>query len=110
MKINDVELHLDLYDAQTARRYEKAVEGLQTASTAEPDAKLSENIERQCQAVFAFFDTLFGEGTSVQIFGQTQNLNLCLDAIEKVAACVNEQKQAFLKKAGSAMHLSGGEQ
>lgn len=110
MKINDVELHLDLYDAQTARRYEKAVDGLQAASKTDPDAKLSENIEQQCQAVFDFFDTLFGEGTSAQIFGQNENLNLCLDAIETVAACVNEQKQAFLKRAGNAVHLSGGGQ
>lgn len=40
-------------------------------------------IRSQCEAIFKFFDNVFGEGTAKTIFGEKVNLILCVESYEQ---------------------------
>ena len=68
-EINGLSLELDLNDADTSERYEKAFEAMQSSESRLPkDGKLSERIRAYCKLFRELFDTLFGAGTSEKIF------------------------------------------
>lgn len=92
MIINNVELpDIDVTDAQEMERYEaahdKVAEKMKNL-TAEGKRR-SELIRIQCEAVFEFFDDVFGTGTAAKIFGNYENLIICLDAYEDAVLEVN---------------------
>lgn len=82
MKINGIKFEFDVMDADLAVLAEKELEVL--ANTTVPaGSSWSQIIIIQCEATFKFFDSVFGEGTSKQLFGEKTNLNMCLDAIDQ---------------------------
>ena len=96
VNINGVELEFDIYDLDTAKRYEAALKGLGTESSElQPGASLVESIEKECNMTFQFLDLLFGEGTSNKVFGSKCNLNACLEAVEAVTTDVSRQRSAL---------------
>ena len=101
MKINNVELEdVDIFDVDTAEKYEEAVKKVQKESEESKqleDISLSAMIRKQCNAVFDCFNTIFGEGTDKKVFGQKVNLMTCLKAFEELIVNVNEQKQELEK-------------
>lgn len=93
MNINGVELDFDIFDASVAKRYETALETLNTLPKSDEGQTLSDSILAQCDAVFSFFDILFGPGTAEKLFDHRKNLKECLDATEQVVLTVNQQQK-----------------
>lgn len=92
LTINGVELEFDIFDLDTAEAYEDGMELVQkTAASAPKNKSLTDVIQVQCQAVFDFFDMVFGEGTSGTVFGNRMNLMHCLKAFEQVVKHVDLQ-------------------
>lgn len=98
MIINGVELEdLDIYDLEVAEKYEKALAKVRELSTKDNSKSLSEGIKFQCNLIFDFFNTVFGEGTDKDIFGNKVNLMTCMKAFEEIVLKVNEQKKELEK-------------
>lgn len=94
LKINDVELELDLMDADMAEKYEKAYRKMQRDVVNIPkNLSLAESIRKQCKLIFNFFDEVFGEGTSEKIFGNKTNLRECVKAVETIIDHVNKDAE-----------------
>ena len=94
LKINNVELELDLMDADMAEKYEKAYRKMQRDVTNIPNnLSLAENIRKQCKLIFNFFDEVFREGTSKKIFGNKTNLRECIKAVETLIDHVNKDTE-----------------
>lgn len=94
MVINKVEIgDLDLYDADNLEKLENVLAEIGIKyKEAQAEAKTSENIRKQCNIVFDCFNSLFGEGTDLKIFGGKTNLLVCLKAFEELISQVNEQR------------------
>lgn len=97
LEINGAELEFDIFDAETAEKYEVALNNMsvagEEASKIGKEGKLSECIRAQCEGVFDFFDDIFGTGTAEIVFGEKTNLRICLDAAAKVINSVDEQQK-----------------
>lgn len=94
LKINDVELELDLMDADMADKYEKAYRKMQKDVANIPkNLSLAENIRKQCKLIFNFFDEVFTEGTSKKVFGNKTNLRECIKAVETLIDYVNKDTE-----------------
>lgn len=94
MIVNGVELeNLDIYDVEVAEKYERGLEKIKNMSEDVVDKSFSESIKIQCNHIFDFFNTLFGEGTDTKVFGNKVNLVTCLKAFEELISQVNEQRK-----------------
>ena len=91
--INGKELDFDICDFDTVQRYEQGLQKLQNLSVKEKAR--SGVIREHCEAVNAFFDDLFGEGTAKALFGGKYNLTRCLDAIRTLQDSVQEQGDKY---------------
>lgn len=92
MFINNVELpDIDVSDALVMENYEavhdKVAEKMNNLDV--NGKRRSELIRIQCEAVFEFFEDVFGEGTAKKVFGESVNLTTCLNAYEAVVIEVN---------------------
>lgn len=92
MLINNVNLpDIDVSDALIMENYEaahyKVAEKMNKLDTA--GKRRSELIRIQCEAVFEFFEDVFGEGAAKKVFGESVNLTTCLNAYEAVVIEVN---------------------
>lgn len=67
-KINGLELHLDIEDADTAEKYETAMDVLAENAPKDKSAGAAAYIRAYCNAFRMLYDTLFGAGTAAQIF------------------------------------------
>ena len=104
MIINNVELpDIDVSDALVMENYEAAHDKVaEKMNNLDVNGKLrSELIRIQCEAVFGFFEDVFGEGAAKKVFGESVNLTTCLNAYEAVVIEVNnlEKKVAGHYKA-----------
>lgn len=100
MVINKVELEdLEIFDADVAEKYEKALETVVEKTKKLEGLKTSVVIRKQCEFVFELFNTLFGEGTDVKVFGGKCNLIVCMKAFEELINYCNEQKKEVEKMA-----------
>ena len=94
LKINDVELEIDLLDADMAECYESAYRKMQKDVENIPkNLSLAESIRKQCKLIFNFFDEVFGQGTSKKIFGNRTNLRECLKTVETLIDYVNKDAE-----------------
>lgn len=90
MNVNNVELEIDFFDLETSEKYEKALNKV-TNSASKVQQKVEKEkkgmtflIKTQCELIFDFFDEIFGEGTSLKIFGKKTNLRVCMDAFATI--------------------------
>lgn len=103
MKINGVELEdIDLTEVGTLKKYEDAHK--KVVEVAENTKKLKDPvqmIQKQCKAVFDFFNSLFGEGTDKKVFGDKVSLKVCVKAFaefnEYVANDIKETNEMVNK-------------
>lgn len=93
MKFRDMELDFDIYDADTAEVYESAVQTVLENAVAKEGESLADGIRRQCNTVFAFFDTLFGDGFHKELFGERTNMMECLQAFKEFLGLVAKQRE-----------------
>lgn len=96
MKINNVELEMDIYDADTMEKVENAVTNVVENVNKEYKTN-SEAIRLQCSSIMDCFNTIFGEGIDKQIFGEKTNLIKCFEAFEILANEILEQKKKISK-------------
>lgn len=91
--VNGVELEFNIYDLDCAEKYEEAVALVEKEANEYKSSskKISDVIKSQCQSVFNFFDDVFGEGTSEEVFGERTNLMECLNAFRTVTSAVKKQ-------------------
>lgn len=69
-KYNDVELELNMADADFVETYEKAFEKMgESEKRLQKIGKYSEQIKAYCNMYYDLFDDLFGEGTGQRLFG-----------------------------------------
>lgn len=109
MIINNVELpDIDVSDALVMENYEAAHDKVaEKMNNLDINGKRrSELIRIQCEAVFEFFEDVFGEGAAKKVFGDSVNLTTCLNAYEAVVVEVNhlEEKVAGQYKAKFGNH------
>lgn len=80
IKLNGIELELDIFDADTADRYEKAVDLL----PCEPaGTKMSDAIRSESKSAREFIETIFGEGVGVKVLPK-DNLTTAYEVVETV--------------------------
>lgn len=95
MIINGVELEdLDIFDADVAEKYEKALNNVMDGAKKLQTKTISnaEAIREQCKLVFNCFDELFENGTSEKVFGNKSNLLVCMKAFDELVSKINDQK------------------
>lgn len=84
--VNDVELELDMMDADVFERYEQCSNELQKKieQTDYDSMSTADGMRFQCRAVERFFDSVFGAGTAKVVFGEKNNhLGQHVDAFAK---------------------------
>jgi len=92
MNINGVELELDIFDADVAEKYDKAIKKVMNIEDTK-SMSIGEGIRTQCKAIFNVFDELFGQGTHERVFGDKVNLLECLKAFEALITGINEKNK-----------------
>lgn len=110
MIVNNVELpDIDVSDALVMENYEAAHDKVaEKMNNLDVNGKRrSELIRIQCEAVFEFFEDVFGEGAAEKVFGESVNLTTCLNAYEAVVIEVNNLDK---KVAGQYKAKSGNRQ
>lgn len=95
MIFKDMELDFAIFDAETADLYEEAVKTARDEAVKKAGETLGDAIRRQCNAVFNFFDTIFGEGFHKELFGPRTNLMECIGTFRDFIKAVDEQKAAL---------------
>lgn len=93
MVFRNIEVDFDIYDADTAEVYEGAVQTVLESAVPKEGESLADGIRRQCNTVFAFFDTLFGDGFHKELFGQRTNMIECLQAFKEFLELVSKQRE-----------------
>lgn len=98
IKINGVELEdLDIYDLEVAEKVDKELNFVGEVGGKLEGLSTPEVIRTQCNAIFKFFNALFGEGTDKKIFGDKVNLVTCLEAFDEFVTQVRNQKERIKK-------------
>lgn len=91
-KINGLELHLDIEDADTAEKYETAMDQLESDFPKDKSGGTSAYIRAYCRAFRALYDTLFGDGTADQIFdGISDNMRKYTTVYGEFLAFISKQ-------------------
>ena len=83
MIVNGVNLpDPDVGDAAFIETFENAQKKCvsKMTSVSKENIKWSAKIHRQCEAIFDFFEEVFGDGTAKIVFGDSVNLKICVDA------------------------------
>lgn len=93
MNINGVECEFNLYNYDTAKRYEDSLRNLEKIKCT--SKTLAGVIREQCDIARAFIDYNFGEGTSAEIFGDRLDLYEHTDVVGQIIAEANRQKEAY---------------
>lgn len=89
VKINNVELELDLIDIDEKERFEEYYGMMNdTVQDAVKNINKSDSksvyMRKICKIVMDFFDNLFGEGVSNEIFDGRVNIKTCILAIQEI--------------------------
>lgn len=89
MKINNVTLDFDLYDADNVElreRYFEKLDEMKTVAEDIPDGTETEKRRYLCGRVKTIFDEVFGEGTGVKVCGMKDNLLVCMKAFDELVS------------------------
>lgn len=97
MIINGVEIEcFDTADAVVMEHYEAVINRVtDTIKSMGGNLTKSQYIRKLCQTIFEAFNELFGEGTDRKIFGDSVNMNICLNAYYDLIEGVNESYDHF---------------
>lgn len=92
MRVGNTELELDLFDAEVAGKYEKALKILdEKQNNKKTTLGLEETIRQECEMVFDFFNAVWGPGTDKKVFGNKANFRECEKAFKQVIDYSSEQ-------------------
>lgn len=94
--MNGKEFEFDLFDMETAQKYEDAFEKvMETLNGIGKEEKFSTSIKKQCDAVRTCIDDVFGEDIGIQVCGEKYNLTTHLDAFEALVDEAVRQRKAL---------------
>lgn len=93
--INDVDLEIDMGDYDFQKKYEDAFEKMGEEEKAlQKVGRSSEITKGYCQMFYNLFDRIFGDGTSVKLFGNKYNVSLTNDVYDQfISACKEQAKK-----------------
>ena len=106
MKVLDVEIEFDFYDADNMEKFEKYSEEAQKELDNIDINKLkqSEFIRKTCNIIYRCFDNIFEEGISEKIFKNKNNFKSCVKAFKDLIEArvqqdseIEEEMEAFKK-------------
>lgn len=86
----------DFFDADFADKYESATKSLaeETKEKRGMEYKsLGESMRAQCHIVKEYFDRIFGDGTSSELFGDSNNLKAHLSAVAELTEAAGRFKK-----------------
>lgn len=90
------ELEGDFFDADFMERYETATKDMHNKATDARDRKyekVADAFREQCTVAREYFDRIFGNGTSKELFGDRMNLRDCMEAIAELTDCAAGTKK-----------------
>lgn len=90
------ELEGDFFDADFMERYETATRDMHNKATDARDRKyekVADAFREQCAVAREYFDRIFGEGTSKELFGDKMNLRNHMEAIAELTECMAGAKK-----------------
>lgn len=92
MTINEKVFDVDFTDADLIEKIEIGSKKVfdETERIKNEDFSVAEGIRQECKIIKDFLDYVFGEGTSKELFGDKDSLNLCLKAFEDI---INEKEK-----------------
>ena len=105
-KWNDVELEVDMSDADFLETYEKAFHAMAVNEGKLQKAGTHSGIAREyCMMFYRLFDDIFGEGTGEKLFSGKKNTRICEECYDSfITECkkevveVNKRRTAMLSK------------
>ena len=85
------EAEFDPTDIHFVEKYEAAAERYQNKFKAiSTEGKASDTMKTICEIFFETFDGIFGDGTSKQMFSETQSVDLCTKAFKQLIDMMND--------------------
>ena len=92
MTINEKIFDIDFTDADLIEKIEIGSKKVfdETERIKNEKFDVAEGIRQECKIIKDFLDYVFGEGTSKELFGDKDSLNLCLKAFEDI---INEKER-----------------
>ena len=120
-KWNNVELEVDMEDAEFLERYEAAFKKMgETEKTLQKTGSQSEIVKEFCKMFYDLFDDLFGDGTGDQLFTGKMNSRICEECYDSfLAECQkgilaaaerrNNRMNKFRLKNGSSVEKQGSD-
>ena len=92
MTINDKKFDVDFTDADLIEKIEIGSKKVfdETERIKNEKFDVAEGIRQECKIIKDFLDYVFGEGTSIELFGNKDSLSLCLKAFEDI---INEKEK-----------------
>lgn len=95
-KFGKFEAEVDFTDADFLEKLDNAKNALDKELKSVPAVgKMSDVVRAQCKCFHTFFDVLFYDGASTEIFGGKHSLDLCIQAAESMSALEKAEKQRF---------------
>ena len=99
MTINGVEFEIDFTVADILDLIDKSsevvLEKAEKLRKEKENLSLAEGIRQECKIVKEFFDDVFGEGTSEEVFKGKNSLTECLNAYEDIMNAYQEQYKSY---------------
>ena len=96
MKVLETEINFDFYDAEQMEKLEVNIDKIKKEiNKINPEKmKQSQFINKSCSIIEEGFDSIFGEGSSKDIFKEKRNFKLCVQAFrDLVKARENQEKE-----------------
>lgn len=99
--IKDMELELDLLDADELEKVDAALQAVEGDAQQDPALSQADNMRKQVGAVRKAFDTIFGEGTGLRVMGEKNHLGVALTAFAQLTDAVHTQRAEFERSISS---------
>ncbi len=98
MKIRNIEVDFDFLDADDMEKFEEEAKIVvkKCEEKEKQQMSYSQMIREQCQIINDFFNNVFGEGMSVKMFGNKDNLKEHISAFEEIVKEKENQQKSIV--------------
>ena len=97
MKIGNIDVDFSFTDADDIEKFEKALEVVKekSAEYQKKQLKMSEALRLECDIIDEFFDNIFGEGISQELFKGNKDLQKRMELFKDITDAKNEATKSF---------------